>query len=107
MKCNFTYANNRWECSQPHCPNYIKAGPDADPQRMYAACKSPDGIPSLVDCVHRGDQIGDVECRLCGERGKEIEVFSCDKHESCTLKKYKSGKSKHAVCFLCPDRKGK
>lgn len=52
-----------------------------------------------IDCVSRGDVIGEDKCPSC--RGHvAIKVFACPLHESCTLQR----KTKHWVCATCQDR---
>lgn len=71
-------------------------GQPRPPKRLGA-----DDLP----CEHRGEKTGTETCQLCGQKGKQVSVYRCALHGSCTISKYMSGKSPHAACLYCKDRK--
>lgn len=75
---------------------------------METASSSPESVPGTcgrkvlpLPCVHRGEPTGQkVECPTCNGR-VELKVFTCEIHESCTIKKKVDG---HACCEGCPQK---
>lgn len=61
--------------------------------------------PTFVpECVYRGVQTGERECKLCGRHGQPEPVYACQIHGSCTVRKYRNGSQPEAVCLVCPER---
>ena len=76
-------------------------------------CKFGEGpdIPSppairlpVPDCIHRGAQVDERKCKLCGERGVIRPVFACAVHGECTERAWAVGQ-KEAKCDICQDAK--
>jgi hypothetical protein len=59
--------------------------------------------PESVDlsCIHRGPQIREDRCDLCGMKGQPFTVYQCSIHEACSLNKVHS---KVKGCAACEDR---
>jgi hypothetical protein len=67
---------------------------------------TPADLHSPFDCIHRGDVVRHVTCRLCGNREVRVAVFSCDLHRECTLRRWstKPADLQLARCITCADR---
>lgn len=57
----------------------------------------------MLPCLHRGLELREVRCQLCGDRGKQVAVFACSLHGECTLRRYKVAKQPERCCNVCPD----
>lgn len=58
-----------------------------------------------LPCTHRGQLLRTVACELCGERGKEVPIYTCAKHGQCALRRWKTGnREEMATCLTCGDR---
>lgn len=38
-----------------------------------------------IECVHRGDSRGTIECSYCGMRGHEAPLWGCEVFGLCTV----------------------
>jgi len=55
-------------------------------------------------CRHRGAQIDEVVCQLCGRRGEPVAIYACAlQHGECSLRRFKVGEQIHS-CITCEDR---
>lgn len=54
--------------------------------------------PSLMSCIHRGDELRTELCKTCTGR-REIKVFACDIHGECSILKDVGVK----ICKTCHD----
>jgi hypothetical protein len=54
-----------------------------------------------VDCIHRRESRGTIECSYCGMRGEEAPLWSCSVYGLCTV-----GKRHPNVraCIVCDRR---
>jgi hypothetical protein len=57
-----------------------------------------------LPCVHRGEVVKEIECTVCGLRGKTAEVHACEVRGECTLRRAVLG-NKYAICLVCPQHK--
>lgn len=55
----------------------------------------------IYSCCHRGNVVDTIDCKTCG-RVKQVDVFSCRRHNTCTVDKLVQF---HEICQLCPDRR--
>ena len=53
-------------------------------------------------CGLRGEELRQVVCTLCGQRGKMLPVYACPLHGECTNNKV----GKYKSCLTCADRLG-
>lgn len=60
-------------------------------------------LSDVLPCVHRGNEVRTVTCKLCGGGEKEVSVFACALFEECTLRRTKSGQD-FKTCLGCSDR---
>lgn len=60
--------------------------------------------PVVLDCQHRGAVIRQDVGNLCGIRGSEIDIYSCEVHGECSLSRY-CRNQEVPTCVLCEDRK--
>jgi hypothetical protein len=54
-----------------------------------------------VDCLHRLEARGTIECSYCGMRGQEAQLWGCSVYGLCTVGK------RHAnvrACIVCERR---
>ena len=55
-------------------------------------------------CPHRGEQVRTMTSDLCGQRGKDIPVYSCGLHGECTHGQVCRGQDpKVRICLTCGD----
>jgi hypothetical protein len=74
------------------CPN--------KPQLILPERKVPQ--TSNLTCPHRtAEPIRSGTCNLCGLKGQPFEIFGCDLHGECSLRKRHSGVK---GCAACADR---
>lgn len=64
----------------------------------------PELLAAELPCVHRGELLRTAECELCGGRRQGVEVFQCQVHTECTLRRIRSGSQGPASCLTCRDR---
>lgn len=62
----------------------------------------PERIP-ILPCIHRGPELGQRACRLCGQRDDVHALYACAVHPSgqATTYPWRRGQ-KEGVCALCP-----
>jgi hypothetical protein len=55
-------------------------------------------------CGHRGDQIRTMTSDICGSRGQNLPVYSCELHGECTHRQVCKGQDDSvAICVGCDD----
>ena len=60
--------------------------------------------PISRTCPHRGDQLRTMTSDLCGQRGHNLPVYSCQLHGECTHSKVCRGQDPAVkICIGCPD----
>ena len=78
-------------------------------RRPHGECRKPGVVQprravARAPCVHRGDQVGTVECATCPTSRFLLRVFSCELHGQCTLGFGKPIKGKRLQCCIgCAD----
>lgn len=75
--------------------------------RLLAPVKTSRVVPPLPEpdltCAHRGDVIRQQAADLCGLRGQLFDVFACDLHGECSLRRV-CFKQTVQSCTACKDR---
>ena len=64
-----------------NCNRKVKR--DLTPERFHLICRR----PADLACVHRGEKIREGKGNLCGHRGTPFEVFTCEIHGECVLRR--------------------
>jgi hypothetical protein len=59
--------------------------------------------PDPFACVHRGPQVGRLDCGCQGN----TSIYSCGVHGECMIRRLKPGKGPAATCNFCDDRQPK
>jgi hypothetical protein len=69
-----------------------------------------DGLPEqkpdpryTMPCAHIGPAIAEGICNACGMKGQPFQIFACDLHVKCMVKRYRSDRPDLKVCFNCDD----
>jgi hypothetical protein len=58
----------------------------------------------VKSCTHRGDQLRTMTSDLCGTRGHNLPVYSCDLHGECTHRQVCKGQDAAVkICVGCSD----
>lgn len=113
--CEFTHVRDlddgrkEWHC--PHCNLRPKAPGDKPPVSQCTGESPVEVIHSTTPrratagpCVHRGDQVGTVECASCPTSRFMLKVFACALHGQCTMGFGKPIKGKRVQCCIgCDD----
>lgn len=55
---------------------------------------------NIAACVHRGEKLRLVDCELCGRKGQTEQVYQCEIHGECTVRKFKSASGIQS-CLSC------
>ena len=64
----------------------------------------PQTEPVAKTCPHRGEQLRTMTSDLCGTRGHDLPVYSCDLHGECTHRKVCRGQDESVrICIGCND----
>jgi hypothetical protein len=66
----------------------------------------PEFIPDLrltTPCEHRGAVLEVGVCNACGMKGQPFDVFACDLHGQCMVRRYRNDRPDLKVCFNCDD----
>jgi hypothetical protein len=56
-----------------------------------------------VACLHRGDIVETGTCNVCGMRGQPFDVFACELHGKCMVRRFRNDRPELKVCVLCDD----
>jgi len=74
-------------------------------KRPATSAPRPDRKPKPATvCQHRGDQIRTMTSDLCGTRGHNLPVYSCELHRECTFGKVCRGQDAAVrICVGCED----
>ena len=60
--------------------------------------------PQRKSCPHRGDQLRTMTSDLCGTRGHNLPVYSCELHGECTHRQVCKGQDEAVkICVGCSD----
>jgi hypothetical protein len=58
----------------------------------------------VKSCPHRGDQVRTMTSDLCGTRGHNLPVYSCELHGECTHRQVCKGQDAAVkICVGCSD----
>jgi hypothetical protein len=63
-------------------------------------------VPDLrftTACAHRGEVLERSTCTACGMRGQPFEVFACELHGRCMVRRYRNDRPELSVCANCHD----
>jgi hypothetical protein len=72
------------------------------PDRETAAAPQPD--PRFTTpCVQRGVVMEKATCNACGMKGQPFDVFACELHGKCMVRRYRNDRPELTVCFNCDD----
>jgi hypothetical protein len=52
-------------------------------------------------CVHRGDVVEHGVCNACGMKGQPFDVFACELHGKCMVRRYRNDRPELTVCLTC------
>lgn len=61
-------------------------------------------LAEAFPCIHRGEQVRTVECKLCGGHVDPVPVYRCAILGECVLRRTKSGKDL-TDCGRCEQRR--
>jgi len=67
---------------------------------------SQDGKPDprfSTACVHRGEILERGVCTVCGMKGQPFDVFTCELHGKCMVRRYRNDRPDLRVCVSCDD----
>jgi hypothetical protein len=100
VECQFSSVRtgDKWTHTCALCTRSVVTSRESAKRKCIA---TPSGYWATLDCQLRGEQTREVECRLCGNRGKIAEVFECREFGECTLRR-----TGHKInsCLGCPAR---
>jgi hypothetical protein len=54
-------------------------------------------------CAHRGEIIERAVCNVCGMKGQPFDVFACELHGKCMVRRFRNDRLELKVCVLCDD----
>lgn len=72
------------------------------PDREATEQPKPD-LRFTTPCVHRGEVLERGTCTACGFRGTPFEVFACEVHGKCMVRRYRNDRPDLRVCTNCDD----
>jgi hypothetical protein len=58
-------------------------------------------------CIHRGAVLEADVCNVCGMKGQPFDVFACELHGKCMVRRFRNDRPELAVCMNCDDFKAK
>ncbi len=79
------------------------------PENYFRLCDHPraplDEMRSgfTTPCVHRGTVLEKATCNACGMKAQPFEVFACELHGKCMVRRYRNDRPDLTVCFNCGD----
>lgn len=59
-----------------------------------------EALEALLACEFRGDKVRGEICKLCGNRGKWVVIYECQKFGECSIDPFENGQ-KIPVCKRC------
>jgi hypothetical protein len=54
-------------------------------------------------CAHRGEVLERSTCTACGMRGQPFDVFACELHGKCMVRRFRNDRPELKVCVNCDD----
>jgi hypothetical protein len=70
------------------------------------AAETPDFAPDprfTTACAHRGEILERGVCNSCGHVGQPFDVFACELHGRCMVRRYRNDRPELKVCANCDD----
>lgn len=90
----------RWRC--PRCTLVVRCA--QAPRNVYHNCPGAENAAG-IPCPHRGDQVREAACQLCGGGTKFVPIYACALYGECALARTKSGRTGEVrQCLDCRDR---
>lgn len=80
-------------CPYRNMPDWDDAAPAAfQPDPRYTQA-----------CANRGVVIEQGTCNACGIAGQPFDVFACELHEKCMVRRFRNDRPELKVCVNCDD----
>jgi hypothetical protein len=76
-----------------------------EPWRYSRVCQADPKmvLDSTGPCVYRGAVVEQTVCNTCGFKGRPLEIYACELHGKCMLKRYRNDRPDLKVCVSCRD----
>jgi len=85
-----------------------------DPARYHRTCSIHDSAAELVlvgdtlsrlrdSCIYRGPIVEQAACNVCGMHGQPFQIYGCELHGRCMVKRFRNDRPELKVCVTCED----